>query len=97
MAEYSRVGEIFSQERPGIDLSKIMEYVFQNAEFFEAPALPEPVCTDPDDDKFFACAMASGSKLIISGDKHLLKASGYHEVDVLKPKDFIEKFSIIRH
>jgi uncharacterized protein len=93
MAEFQRVAEIFAQERPGVNLSKILDYVFQNAIFFEAPELPESVCTDPDDDKFFACALASGSKLIVSGDKHLLKASGYHEVEVLRPSDFISKFS----
>ena len=92
MAEYRRVGEIFTQERSGVDLSKILDYVFQNAIFYKSPAVPEPVCTDPDDDKFFACALASGSKLIVSGDKHLLKASGYHEVEVLKPNEFLEKF-----
>lgn len=90
MTEYRRVGEIFAQERSGVDLSNILEYLFQNAVFYEAPALPESVCTDPDDDKFFACALASGSRLIISGDKHLLKASGYHEVEVLKPHEFLD-------
>ena len=42
------------------------------------PDLREPVCDDPDDDKFLACALASGAKVIVSGDKHLLKVSGYH-------------------
>jgi putative PIN family toxin of toxin-antitoxin system len=92
MAEYRRVGEIFAQERPGIDLSKILDYVFQNADFFEAPSLPESVCADPDDDKFLACALASGIKLIVSGDKHLLNVSGYKEVEVLKPRTFLEKY-----
>ncbi|MBA4385906.1 MAG: putative toxin-antitoxin system toxin component, PIN family [Anaerolinea sp.] len=92
IAEYRRVGEIFAQERPGVDLSKMLDYLFQNAVIYEAPALPEPVCTDPDDDKFFACALASGSQLIVSGDKHLLKASGYHAVEVLKPNEFLDKF-----
>lgn len=39
--------------------------------------IPNILCEDPDDDKFFACALASGTTLIISGDKHLLKVSGY--------------------
>ncbi|MBA3073196.1 MAG: hypothetical protein FP831_06350 [Anaerolineae bacterium] len=59
---------------------------------FEAPAIPEPICADSDDDKFFACALASGSKLIVSGDKHLLKVSGYKEIEVLKPKVFIDNY-----
>jgi predicted nucleic acid-binding protein len=70
----------------------MFDYVLQNAVVFEAPALPEPLCTDSDDDKFFACALASGSKLIVSGDKHLLNVSGYKEIEVLKPKVFIDKY-----
>ena len=95
MAEYRRVGEIFAEEQPGVDLSKMLDYVFQNAPIYEAPAIPEPVCTDPDDDKFFACALASGSKLIVSGDKHLRKASGYRAVEVLKPYEFLDKLNAL--
>ncbi|NTW34877.1 MAG: PIN domain-containing protein [Syntrophobacteraceae bacterium] len=42
--------------------------------------LGEPVCEDPDDDKFIACTMASKTNLIVSGDKHLLKVSGFQAV-----------------
>jgi predicted nucleic acid-binding protein len=47
---------------------------------------------DPDDDKFFACALSSGSRVIISGDKHLLKASGYQGIEVLKPREFVDRY-----
>ena len=96
MSEYRRVGEIFAQEHPGIDLSKILDYVFQNAVIYEAPLLPKPVCADPDDDKFIACALASGSQLIVSGDKHLLQVSGYHAIEVLKPRQFLDKYSLAK-
>jgi predicted nucleic acid-binding protein len=59
--------------------------------FFSAPPLPELVCDDPDDDKFFACALASGSDLIVSGDRHLLAKSGYQKVEVLRPREFLER------
>ena len=55
-------------------------------------ALKQPICEDPDDDKFFACALASGSKVIISGDKHLLKVTGYQGIQVLKPREFVDKY-----
>ncbi len=77
MAEYRRVGEIFTQDHPSIDLTKMLGFVFQNALICDAPLLPTQVTEDPDDDKFVAYALACGSKLIISGDKHLLKVSGY--------------------
>ena len=54
--------------------------------------LKEPVCEYPDDDKFFACALACDGKVIVSGDKHLLRVSGYLDIDVLKPREFVDKF-----
>jgi len=41
------------------------------AEMHVAEDLSEQVCSDPDDDKFLACAMASGNKIIERGAKHL--------------------------
>lgn len=51
----------------------------------------EAVCDDPDDDKFFACAIAGGADLIISGDKHLLKMSGYQGIKVVRPRQFVDE------
>lgn len=92
MAEYHRVGEILAEDHPAVDLNSILEFVTQNAEVVSAPPLPEQVCEDLDDDKFLACALASASKMIVSGDKHLLKVSGYLEIEVLKPRDFVTNY-----
>lgn len=70
--EYRRVGEILAEEHPKIDLAPILNFIIEHAKVYKPTRLKEPVCEDPDDDKFFACALASGSKVIISGDKHLL-------------------------
>ena len=45
------------------------------------------------DDKFLACAIASGSMIIISGDKHLHKVSVCQDIEILKPRAFINKIS----
>ncbi len=81
-----------SDDHPGIDLKPVLEYVSQKAEICESPPALEIVHDDPDADKFYSCAMASGSTVIVSGDKHLLKASGYQEIDVLKPREFVSKY-----
>jgi len=91
LSEYRRVGEAFSHEFPSIDLRPIIDLVTIEAELYVAEDLPEPLCSDPDDDKFVACAIASGSMIIISGDKHLLKVSGYHDIEIIKPREFINK------
>ena len=56
------------------------------------PKILEPICEDPDDDKFIACALAEKTKTIISGDKHLLNISGYKGIKVFKPRLFIDKY-----
>lgn len=91
LSEYRRVGEAFSDEFPSIDLRPILDLVTIEAELSVAEDLSEPLCSDPDDDKFLACAIASGSRIIISGDKHLLKVSGYQDIEIMKPREFINK------
>lgn len=90
--EYRRVGEILAKERPKIDLDPILNFVIEHVKVYKSAKLKEPICEDPDDDKFFACALAGGSKIIVSGDKHLLKVSGYEGIEVLKPRDFMDRY-----
>jgi len=54
--------------------------------------LEAAVSRDPDDDKFLACALGASCNFIVSGDKDLLDISGYADVDVLKPADFVKKY-----
>jgi putative PIN family toxin of toxin-antitoxin system len=92
LQEYVRVGEELAHRFPGIDLRPTLELLAVNARMVQPPPLPEPVCSDPDDDKFFACALTGGTKVICSGDKALLKASGYSGIKVLSPREFVEKY-----
>jgi uncharacterized protein len=91
LSEYWRVGEAFADKFPSIDLRPILDLVTIEAELYDAKDLSEPVCSDPDDDKFLACAIASGSKIIVSGDKHLIKVSGFEGIEVLKPIEFVKR------
>lgn len=92
LGEYRRVTEILAEGYPGINAESLIDLVVQEAAILAAPALRKKICDDPDDDKFLACALASKSKTIVSGDKHLLKVSGYKGIEVLKPRNFLEKY-----
>jgi putative PIN family toxin of toxin-antitoxin system len=92
LEEYRHVGRILAEEHPAIDLEPMLEFVTQNAVVYSAPPLSEPICEDPDDDKFLACALAGNSNLIVSGDRHLLKVSGYQNIEILKPRDFLDEY-----
>ena len=89
--EYKRVGEHLAIKFPKIDLEPFLVLLSINTEFVAATKLAKPVCEDPDDDKFIACALAGKGNIIVSGDKHLLRVSGYKGIKVLRPRKFVDE------
>jgi putative PIN family toxin of toxin-antitoxin system len=83
LEEYRRVGVELQQEYPGVDIGAVLDLIVVGSEFFEPAPLEGRVCSDPDDDKFVACAIASGAKVVVSGDRHLLHVSGYRGITVI--------------
>ncbi|HQJ08614.1 MAG TPA: putative toxin-antitoxin system toxin component, PIN family [Deltaproteobacteria bacterium] len=92
LSEYQRVGNELSKQFPSIDLSSLLGLVTIHAMMFQSCQLSEPVCEDPDDDMFIACAIASKSKVIVSGDKHLLNIKSFGGITILKPREFVDTF-----
>ncbi len=92
LEEYERVGSVLEQQFSAIDLTPMLDLVAINAELVPDKTLPIPVCSDRDDDKFIACALASKSRFIVSGDKHLLSVSGFQGIEIITPRSFVEKY-----
>jgi len=92
MEEYRRVMRDLAVQYPAVDPVPPLELVTIHAQMIHAPPLPHPVCTDLDDDKFLACAVASQTKVITSGDKALRRTSGYAGIEVLSPREFVSKY-----
>ena len=90
--EYRRVAERLSMQFKSIDIHDILDLIAINAEFFQPIKISQNICDDPDDDKFIACALSSNSKIIITGDKHLLKITGYKGIEIITPKAFIREY-----
>lgn len=90
--EYRRVAQELGERFPDIDLRSILELVTIRAEMSSAPGLTKHVRDDPDDDKFLACAIACKSKIIESGDKHLLNVSGFRGISVQRPREFVDRY-----
>ncbi len=89
--EYERVTEELRPEFPNVDFRYWLELAAAHGELWPGLRLPYPVCRDPDDDKFLACAAAARVKRIVSGDKDLLVLSGYQGIEIIKPKDFVTR------
>jgi len=92
LEEYKRVGIKLSDKFPGLDIIGILDLIERKSEIIEIRIKVSNVCSDPDDDKFIECAINGDCKFIISGDKHILSVSGYNEIHVLKPRDFVDKY-----
>lgn len=90
--EYQRVAKELSSKFPSVDILPIIEMVTIHGQFVDTQGIDITVCEDPDDNKFIECAIASNCKIIVSGDKHLLKLTGYKSITVLKPRGFVEKY-----
>jgi uncharacterized protein len=90
--EYVNVAKILARDFPVIDISSVLTLILTNSEIIQAPELPNQVCEDIDDDKFIACALAGKCSVIISGDKHLLKLSGFPGIEIITPRVFVDKY-----
>lgn len=91
LAEYREVALRLKEKYEGVDAMPLLDLVAIHSHLVQAAPLPERVCDDPDDDIFFACALAARARIIVSGDRHLLTASARAGVRVLRPKTFVDK------
>jgi uncharacterized protein len=94
LGEYHEAGAVLAARYTALaaPLDSILSLLAQTATIVDAPALAEQVSTDPDDDKFLACAIASQTSLIVSGDKHLLHVSGWSGITVVTPRQYLDRY-----
>ena len=92
LVEYRRVGQEFSQMHPNSDFERLLGLLVTQALIVDVPDLARPVCRDPQDDKFIACALAVGAEVIVSGDKDLLAVSEQLIVPVMRPREFVDRY-----
>lgn len=90
--EYRRVGRELARGRPALDgaLDSLLALIAVHATVINAPSLPRQVTADPDDEPFLAAAVAGAASWIVSGDKHLLAVSGWSDITVPKPRQFVD-------
>lgn len=92
--EYQQVAEELSNKFSSVDIEPIIELLTIYGEIVETEGISVTVCEDPDDNMFLECVIASNNKIIVSEDKHLLKISGYQDIEVVKPRYFVDSYLI---
>jgi putative PIN family toxin of toxin-antitoxin system len=94
LEEYYEVCERISVRYPDIDIAPILVLIARSSQVVESPPLADQISRDADDDKFIACAIASDTPTIISGDNDLLTVSGYESIQVVTPRDFVDGYIV---
>ena len=91
LAEYWEVAGRISQKFPGVDIAPVLDRIAIHALLVIPVTLPADACTDRDDIKFLECAVACRADCIVTGDRALLRSSGYGGIDVVTPRQFVQK------
>lgn len=86
--EYARTCDRLGAAHPELEYQSILATIVGRATLVPDTPFPTPITADPDDDKFLLCARSQGA-LVVSGDQHLLDVSGWDNVQVLTPRDFL--------
>lgn len=90
--EYRRVAGRIALKASDIDLARVLDRIAGHALLVIPAELPDDACADRNDIKFLECAVASRADCIVSGDRALLRASGYEGIVVMTPRRFVDRF-----
>jgi uncharacterized protein len=74
-------------------ISTYLESIRAKSEIVDVHTNLKIVQSDPDDDKFFACAVDGKADYIVSGDPHLLTIQEYQGIRVVSPAAFLNLLS----
>ncbi len=86
--EYLGVCDRLATSHPRLEYRGVLATILGHGTLVADADIPAPITADSDDDKFLACAEASGA-MVVSGDSDLLEASGWKGVDVVSPRAFL--------
>jgi uncharacterized protein len=91
LLEYREAGARLEARYGGAEFETFMGLLVMNSELVDAPGeLPEQVCDDVEDDKFLAAALATGTRVVVSGDAALLRVTGWNGIEVLRPRQLLD-------
>lgn len=89
LQEYREVADRLGAKFPGVELGPVFDRIALHALLVLPVKLHDDACTDRDDIKFLECALGSRADCVVSGDRALLRSSGYAGVEVVTPSEFV--------
>ena len=92
LSEYRRVGSRLRKKYPSVDVDPALDLVIRESRIVEPVPIDADACSDEDDLKFLACALAGNADCVVSGDRALLRSSHYEGIEVITPREFQTRF-----
>ncbi len=92
LAEYRRVAERLQKDFPSVGIKTILDLVTRETRIVKPAPVPKSACDDQSDLKFLACALAGGANIVVTGDRALLRSSGFRGIEVLTPREFVQRY-----
>jgi putative PIN family toxin of toxin-antitoxin system len=91
LEEYREVAARIAAKFPGVEVGPVLDRIAVHALLVVPVKLPDDACTDRGDIKFLECALACRADCVVSGDRALLRSSGYEGIEVVTPRAFVEQ------
>jgi uncharacterized protein len=88
--EYCEIAARLARRVPEVDPKPWLDWIEAKAKVYEPAQLGKQRSCDPEDDPFLACALGSGSKIVVSKDKHLLELDKPFGIEILTPRQFLQ-------
>ena len=88
LGEYRRVVARLEGRFPSVEAQPLLDLVIRNCHLVDPTVVPPSACEDLDDLKFLSCAVSGRASCIVSGDRALLRASGFEGIEILTPRAF---------
>jgi predicted nucleic acid-binding protein len=90
--EYLRTYDRLATQHPELQTRQPFLGLLAYGTLLPDPERQSAITRDADDDKFLLCARDAGA-VVVSGDRHLIDASGWEGVQVLIPREFLNLLS----
>ena len=78
---------------PDAEIRQFIENLAQNT--ITTPGLLkfDVIKANPTDDRYLECAVEGRADYIVSGDRHLLQLREFRDIEILAPREFVDRLS----
>lgn len=91
--EYQRTCDRLAKTHPNLTYHRVLLDLTRYGIFLPDSTTEHTITQDPDDDKFLLCARDGEAPAVVSGDRHLLDATGWAGIQVLTPRAFLNQLT----